>query len=333
MTIETYIDGFQLAGKPFFPCITADNNLLDDPKFNCASIYLNGSLRSDLTWNGIEELADKIIANGKYILWDLNLGIQNSGFRFSDPLQYKSLSLSIKTFLSRYYEKYQKHTLGINLYRGSLTFPGFTWNAMHRDHFRLYKNNDLHQQRNYMSQVTAEYLLQLCALLPEDLIPFAFFDAKEIENSSHILELLSRERYSHIQFGVYQMPVDHASIELESGRSYSGYLGKSSRVLQEEKRVGFCFPKSEFLDEKMHITIDQILTSLRSTKVPVRIIEENLLFESWDNLSHIIIVKGNVSSRGIRMLQGFKAAGGQVLEYEKLSEELLSSWLQINTST
>ncbi len=139
----------------------------------------------------------------------------------------------------------------------------------------------------------SDYLHHIAAGLPDEVPPFAFF------NCVGDPLLFSKEIFPHIHLGFRSGPIGalHWGKTLIP-RRYDGKLG----VVLPLRARGLQF------DE-----VDICLKELE--KIPYRLINEPCLTEEWDGLDEIIVFEKLISPRGMRMIQGFEAAGGKVKNF------------------
>ena len=139
----------------------------------------------------------------------------------------------------------------------------------------------------------ADFLHLVAAELSEEIHSFALFDC-----GGNPL-LFSKEIFPHIHLG------------FRSGLIGAIEWGETLIPKTYEGRTGVVLP----LREKgfSHAEVDSCLASLEEGTF--RLINEPYLTEEWDGLDQIIIFPHLISSWGMRMVQGFKAAGGEVIEF------------------
>lgn len=135
----------------------------------------------------------------------------------------------------------------------------------------------------------AEYLHHLAALLPDEVPPFALFDCPG--DPLHF----SKEIFPHIHLGFRHSPFGI----LEWGETF--------RPLRYDMSLGVLLP----LREK-GVAFEMLQKRLASVQVPYRMIAEPYLTEEWDELDELIVFPDLISPWGLRMVQGFEAAGGKV---------------------
>lgn len=305
--------GFSIDGAKFIPLI------LDCPHFemweecNVVTLSLDASPASDLNWSLIEEKAKEYRNQGKYLFWDIDLGLGKGPVNLHDPSLFSSLSVALKHFIKTFWENFSAQTFGICLYRDRVEFHSILkWNAIHEEHLqeRSFASKEL-----YALEVLAEYLHQLAAVLPHEAEIFALFDATTSDSSAMLAYLLSKEHFSHIQIGVFGAKAPIGSLQWKSGKTQGGYIGNKEffTPLREDPKIGVVLPLKERIDHNVLFFIDDLFLSLESKELEYRIISEAYLTEEWDGLDFLIIYSEYLSSMGKRKLSGFIAAGGRAV--------------------
>lgn len=140
----------------------------------------------------------------------------------------------------------------------------------------------------------AEYLHHLAAYLPDEVPPFALFDC-----AGDPLKF-SKEIFPHIHLGFRSGPI--GAIKWEETLIPLRYDGALGVVLPLRER-GLQFD-----------VVDKCLEKLDR---PFRLIAEPYITEEWDELDELLIFPGHISTWGMRMVQGFEAAGGKIIRYKE----------------
>ena len=141
----------------------------------------------------------------------------------------------------------------------------------------------------------ADYLHHIAAELPDEVPPFALFDCPGDPLK------FSKEIFPHIHLGFRSGPI--------------GAIQWGERFIPRryDAKIGIALPLREKglqFDE-----VDQCLHFLDREKISYRLIAEPYLTEEWDDLDEIIIFPTLISAWGLRMIQGFEAAGGEVKRF------------------
>ena len=305
--------GFSIDGARFTPLILDFPHCEVWEECNVVTLSLDASPASDLNWSLIDEKAKEYSTQGKYLFWDIDLGLGKGPLNLHDPSLFSSLSVALKHFIKTFWENYSAQTFGICLYRGTIEFHSILkWNALHEEHLqeRSFASKEL-----YALEVLAEYLHQLAAILPLEAEIFALFDATSNDSSAFLAYLLSKEHFSHIQIGVFGAKAPIGSLQWKSGKTQGGYIGnKDSFIpLREDPKIGVVLPLKERIDQNILYFIDDFFPLLESNELEYRIISEAYLTEEWDGLDFLIIYSEYLSFMGKRKLSGFIAAGGRAV--------------------
>ena len=138
----------------------------------------------------------------------------------------------------------------------------------------------------------AEYLHHIGAMLPDETPPFALFDCAGDPT------LFSKEIFPYIHLGFRSGPIGIIKWE------------ESLKPRRFDARVGVALP----LRGKEMGSVKKYLSDLDAKGTPYRLIAEPYITEEWDDLDTLVIFPELISSWGMRMVQGFEAAGGTVLK-------------------
>ncbi len=311
-------------GKVFVPKIfDAGPGETVPPGFNSVRVPIDGKAQSDLDWRQIIEIAHKYRADGLKLLWDIDLGLfSRLSQPFSDPSQLQALRLGIRHFIDSIWSVFCEETLGIVTYRGSLDFSErFPWDVGMQESFeqwRLDVEPECDTQslkRIFCRDACSQYLNALVSGLPGNLQPVLLFDATAVKNPREGLQLLHRESWNRFVLVIKKSPVPELGMSWDSGQSPYGLLGRQNFgvVTLEPASIGLLLPGSDVVDAELDRELDAVLL-----KYPrVRVVAEEFLTAEWDGLDQLVVISSNVGPLGLRKLQGFCAAGGQVVTVGK----------------
>ena len=140
----------------------------------------------------------------------------------------------------------------------------------------------------FADPLAAEYIRCLVAEFADGVEVIVHLDARAIETYSEFFKETSQECF------------DHVRLEIESPFAEKfAYAMRPSTAL--------CLPGNE----KGWEQLDEIIGKI---SVPFRVIPERNFIYEWDGLDTVIVSPEGVTMQGRRKLNGFKAAGGTVLE-------------------
>lgn len=248
-------------------------------------ITLDLSLASDLNWQEPKE-AEKI-------LWNLDFDL--ASISFYDQTVFASFLVGISSFIQQLYLPYQKQTFGVCLYQGPFFLP-FHWNIEHKEAFVHWKQGFFsfpNPKDLYYVQVFSDYLHRLAAALPDEVLPFVFFNQMK-GSPANRAQLLSREHFSYLFVGLRDDPLPFSPFNKEAVKA----------------RIGITLPLHANCSRKSVMLLDQVLGELWGS---VRLVSEAYLTESWDRLDMLILFSDFISEQGKRKAQGFAAAGGLLI--------------------
>src|SRR5690348_9632008 len=151
--------GFYRDGKPFFPRIHD----------NVAVVHLSASLRDDLDWSEAKKKAE---ASDKPILWQIDFQIEKISKRDTGTFFAHARALEEFTVFS---SPFLAHTFGVCVYSGSADMSGL---------FDAAEWEDVDNFHLFSADLLADYLHRLVSVLPDGILPFAFFDLTGIASAA-----------------------------------------------------------------------------------------------------------------------------------------------------
>ncbi len=279
-------------------------------------VYLDGKTNSSLDWSHVRKEVEH--SEGP-IIWDLDLGLFADLKRgLEDQTQFLSLSLSLEYFRDAIWKEFKDRTHSVCVYEGSVDFSrNFKW--------------DDKQWANCVHWLHTQGI--------NEWYPDRMTFEKHPEGMD-LLRLFCRDTcVEYIQLLANRMPDGlEVSVRLHSGdftlaqeaRLFHGERYERLTVLKEnvliqespQANIALCLPPME-LCRKMHYEgIEEALHSLTNKKIPYRIIPENHLIMEWDGLDHLLVSPNGLSNPGKRKLQGFQAAGGNIIMLNKTEDVL-----------
>ena len=305
--------GFYLEGAPFYPQIQDGSEPLMDWS-NTVIIRLPAHLSADLNWYKEKEIAERIADAGKYILWEIDLGLNSYPFNPEDSASFYSFSLAIEEFSKQLWPIFGNKTFGVALYRGS--FPFEQWRS---GFIQELTEGD---EEIFCVQMFSEYLHRLISFLPDAVLPFALIDIEKIGSMAKGSQLFSKARFEYLNLAVKGAKAPFCGICWEKGCYGQGWLGgalKEALPSRIKPTVGVYFPQDEWMNKAVIEELDALMEHLKQSKVDFRIVAEEKLAELWDGLDRLIVPSNAISVSGKRKLLGFIAAGGVVEEITTLS--------------
>lgn len=138
------------------------------------------------------------------------------------------------------------------------------------------------------------YCQMLSHKLPDEVKVLLLLDLASRKTPALALQLLSEERFRFFSVGLRGMDLPR-----------DGFWWEGTKIHWRTHPVstGLVFPKND------HDRIQELLA------IPhAKIIFENTLSEEWEGLDKLILIAESVGPQALRKLQGFRAAGGVVIE-------------------
>lgn len=266
-------------------------------------INFSGDLKSDLNWNQAKSEAHFHIAQGKKILWSIDLGLFSPDtLPITNQTQYLSLMLSLEHFRDTIWKEFHSNSLGLCIYKGDADFStGFHWCDEMTDKYQSWlKLQGLDDGQNpllkslFCRDFVVDYLSLLADRIPDEIPCYLSLHVFGHITPLFELQLLHPERFSR-----FNMVISGGNIPLEC-------LQKENFSIQ----IGMCLPKLELRHPSNYYLLNAALDYFLEKKIKFRIISETHLTTLWDGLDYLIYMPESLSQEGKRKLQGFSAAGG-----------------------
>jgi hypothetical protein len=290
--------GFYLNGSPFYPLIQ------DGDGSNTCLIRLPARLSDDLNWSKEKAIAEQMVEAGKYLFWEIDLGLDSFQFTPEDSASFYSFSLAMEEFSKQLWPQFQEHTFGVALYRGMFppvqNFPFTHWEGA----FSEWAAGDYEL---YSVQMLSEYLHRLISFLPDTVLPFALIDATQMSSTARVSQIFSTARFEHLHLAIKGATVPFSGMGWEEG--WMGCIPRTSNNL------GVLLPTDACFSASIRKSLDEIIHDLKGKNEPFRIVPEEKLTEQWDGLDKLIVISEGLSPQGKRKLLGFAAAGGEITTF------------------
>ena len=339
---------------------------MDNSASTLAFIQLNGHLQSDLDWQLARQAALKAIDKGQSIFWQIDLGLfKHLNFPLTHQVQYLSLGVSLEHFCHTLGKEFVEHSIGLSIYNGSADFStAFSWDEEQVHNWRLwlrkfftneaqaqaeigvqwssfeqaqvtdcYRSAEGHQVlRFFCRDVAVEYMSLITNKLPAAIDPYLLLDLNGMP-----LDELSMIRLMHPQF-FERLHVSLQGTTLPLPYKTWKSLNTDELLLEPApiKRgiVGVCLPNFEHLLLSQWQDLREPLQVFSEKTIAYRLIAEEDLTSSWDELDFLLYVPQALSIQGKRKLLGFCAAGGTVISANEITGKFPYevSWQEWKTS-
>jgi hypothetical protein len=226
------------------------------------TIILSASVSSDLDWS--KQLSEM---QGP-VLIELDFGWNQGPFFVNDTAAFQTFTLALDQFSKDVWPLIKDRSQGVVLYRGSLDILSSL----------VVADGDLTPVEAAI--IFGNYLHRLASFLPDEVIPYCFFEDHASFTLGEAAQLLSQERFLHLQLS----------------------------LMPSEAPTGILLPSDELCSPE----IIQALTKLLQDNPNLRVIPERRLNELWNGLDELIVFEKAVTTQGRRQLLGFEAAGGKI---------------------
>jgi len=272
-------------------------------------------MTSSLDWKEAKALSKQCL---EPILWHLDLGLfDRLAHPISHEMQLKSLVLSVRYFV----DFVPENSRDVCLYAGDLDFSlKYPWDEDQKKNFLHWCVENGSEPENplmkklYCRDAATEYLTILANELPDTITPYLLLDAGSIKDPFECLCLLDPERTERFHRAVKNSSV--MTRDLIWGDELSQPPASS---------VGIFLPHSFDYQECDADSYREAIKALNDSKVPYRLIAEDHLIRDWDGLDILAIDSNSVSMLGMRKVNGFRAAGGRIVELDQIEETLSES--------
>jgi len=286
MKVHIEFTGFEqrlfVDNQPFYAKIY-EGECSPPEDFNVLRIPLDLSERSLLNWNQASHLATRAVDKGLAILWELQFDLLEGSLE--DETRFLTFQLNIQHFIDTLWKDFQSHTFGIALFRGIL------------------------------QEGILDYLKTLAALLDEETTCFLFLDASsatDMKSYLHAVDMTSLSFFCPIVKGkmAEKYPWVFPALAWGSGASSLGFCSTESHPQLPAVHLGYalCLPETPLWDQFL-VAVD------RMKECPFRILPERLLTHEWEGIDKLMIFPQACTEKARRMFLGFKAAGGEIIEF------------------
>ena len=257
------------------------------------AIELPAEAASELNWDAAKNLAREQISQGKRISWEIGLGLERGTLFLRDSTVFFAHGLALEQFTKEIWPEFKNGTLSVSLFRGPFDVEErIFWDAALEEEFHDFMPQlaDFHQRRSlFAGTVFAEFLHRLISYLPTEVLPVCHFEVPQEMSRALAACLFSRARFEYLQMELKE-PI-HVQV--------------STAVV---------IPSDAFCTQEALAELEEIFTHLAKNCIPFRMISEIFLTEEWNGIEQLYVASSALSPQGKRMLQGFEAAGGTILE-------------------
>jgi hypothetical protein len=250
-------------------------------------IAVDVSPTSDLKWENISVSDEKI-------LWNLDLNLSTLPIPPWKQGEFQALRFSIEEFAERLVQPNIEQTEGVVFFEGSADFTtDLSWTAPLEADYREWRKGkeDVPFLRRKFARDLVVDLFELLASPIHPSVPLLLrLDACSLKTPFDRVEAVNQERFQYF------------SLEVVGGVE-----------LDPMAPTGILLPSQEDFHQGTAEVISGLIGRLQKKGEPFRVIPENRLTLEWHQLNSLFVVRDAVSFQGDRKLQGFKAAGGELI--------------------
>ncbi|CDZ81011.1 hypothetical protein BN1013_01539 [Candidatus Rubidus massiliensis] len=334
-------------GKIFTPAIY--EGILPIPSsMNAATLSIDGRIKSALDWDYAKQIAHECVRKNVKIFWDLDLGLfadLKNGINHESYLL--SFNLSLRHFVDGLWKEFKHHTIGLNIYRGTLNFSdNFPWDEIQfrnlkkwlQERFvtletlqeetqlpitsweainvKSFEQNHLgkHLLDLYCRDVTVEYIQLIQAKIPDGITCYMMIDASSVKDPFFQSNLLHEDKFDRIQLCVKGAKIPFSGLGWDCYHP-NGFISTKELERGNEKIITHAISFPDHYINKLHSlnTLTSLFTKLEEQNILFSIIPEEKIMSSCEGIDYIFASNKGTSFRGKRQLLGFCAAGGTVV--------------------
>lgn len=271
-----------------------------DTTSSLCKIVLDGKIHSSLDWSKEIDLAHKAISEGTPLFWYLDLGLfKELKAPLSDKLQFSSLSLAIDQFYDKIWTQFGDKSCAVSIYQGSGRFDQlFEWDQSLLFEYEGWKSelNEMEFTESEGKQIFAahrafDFFELLSNSVPEDPLFSVEIDGSEITSLFLLGQTLSSEISQNIKVILVNGMAD----------------------LQQDSPIGIVLPEISHVTKKGQNLWEKVSQEMVKRKIAFRILSETFIINKWEGLDFLLVDPQTLSPSGPRKLQGFSAAGGEVI--------------------
>lgn len=330
-----------------------EDSLPPDSCFNAVKISLDGRINSDLNWKNARQKALHYQQQNLLLFWEINLGLfPEPPLSLLDKFQFSCLALALEHFRDTLWKEFRHCTLGLSLYRGDACLTStFLDNEEHRNawnewlqksyftphqfseeteiHIKTFEEISTLQLTQseegkqlltiFSHHVLLDYLDLLASHLPDSLQLFLSLNVETLSDLWLESQLITSNAHERFHFIIKGTHLPYTTLSWGNQNSPFGSLSHeklSDECMHSKPTLGVFIPQVARVQKNQNQKVRKLLQSLLDQKKPFRMIPEKWLMSEWDGLDELIIPSTELSLQNKRQLQGFCAAGGQVIYLE-----------------
>lgn len=209
------------------------------------------------------------------ILWELDFALTEESVL--DEARYLAFELAVIYLSKTLLSRFEKQTFGVSLYQGRYV------------------------------HAFLDPLKSLASHLPESVRPFVFFDVDEIPDAASYFRIVNQDNLGFLLPVLKGRWVEQYPYALPA----LGWGHHSSPIGNYSDKPLTCLPERRL--EK-----GVLLPEVGDVPIPegvFRVIPERLLTYEWEGIDQLLINPASLTANCKRKLEGFKAAGGEVIDY------------------
>lgn len=257
--------------------------------FTAATVVVDARPASSLSWKSEINAAEELVKGGYKVCFELDFGLFGPDFKgIANQGQFQTIVLALDEFRNRLLTPFQQHVEAVILYRSRTPFSSL-------------------EERD----IQMDYLDLLRQELPDELITLLLFDCTTLQDPYTFARLFSPDRFNIFTLALTNAPLLLSCACWNSGNALLGYVGRDlASYTPHTCSKAILMPR--FTSDAL--STRPLLETLATKNEPFKIISEDFLALEWDGLDELYIQKSSLAATSLRMVDGFIAAGGVVID-------------------
>lgn len=255
-------------------------------------ITLSGAPESDLKWEKELTLAATYLEEGRPFAWYLDLGLSHPLDLTANTRNLSSYQVAADEFTSRVYPKFPAD---IYLYRG---VPSFLPRERGEEELEeRFAESGIKEWSVYLMDAFADFLQRVASFLPLESPLFVEIKGRPAPSLALSAQIVSPARFGHLGVLCPDLPFTLRGVDTSEGQS----------------PLALCLPLDSALTGVVLEQIEHVLEVAANRGEMISIAPESLLHQVWQGIDQLIVLPDWLSIQGKRRVDGFIAAGGEIL--------------------
>lgn len=305
-------DDDELYGEVFSPetlrCFQRINNdEIVAEGFTSATVHLDLTPNSNLDWKSAVDSAQKLISQGYKIIFDLDFGLFQEGWKgFTHQGYFQSSVFAMAHFSNTILPQFEESVIAVIVAKLDLPFSKLD--------LKTCEEGESKSELAY-ANMTAHYLTLLCEELPYTLTRILLISSDKVSDPLLFSQCVINDYFdefwlaiassaSYCKWGVWQQGIGN-----------SGFIGRTPPQEAPQPTTALLFSTAAHEQNGFIQGIHYLTEQNR----PYKIIYEEAFTQEWQGIDTLIVTTKTASQATKRAIDGFRAAGGQTILLESHS--------------